>query len=115
MTSQPRAKIGGEYGKNGLHYDGGQFIAQTDLPKMTHNNRIEASHKEEIAPYIWQIAPQGKRSIYSLIGGTAAQWNIKNVSFKPFEPFLKTQSQERAAYLRSLIEKWNAGERWIDR
>lgn len=108
-----RAKQGGEIGMNGERYEGGQFLPNTTLPKQEKGKKAAGSKKVEIAPYIWEVAPEGKRSIYGQIAGTVAQWDVRGVSFKPFWPYLSQQSQEAQDRALDLITRWNAGERWI--
>jgi hypothetical protein len=47
MTTQPRAKAGGEIGANGLHYAGGEFIATTPLHKLAKRQAQKAQAKAD--------------------------------------------------------------------
>jgi len=61
-----RARAGGEIGVNGEHYEGGQFLPSTTLPKQAPAaSRKAGTGKREIAPYVWEAAPDGMRAIYS--------------------------------------------------
>ncbi len=64
-----RAKAGGEIGMNGERYEGGQFLPSTTLPKMTKQRSRKGSGKQEIAPYVWDVAPtENHKSIYKMVG-----------------------------------------------
>lgn len=108
-----RASKGGETAINGEFYAGGTFLPNTTLGKMQRRVKVAGSRNVQIAPNTWEIAPDGKCSIYGQIAGTAAQWDVYGVSFKPFWPFLSQQDQVTQDRAVALIEKWNAGERWI--
>lgn len=108
-----RAIKGGEIGMNGEAYEGGQFLPNTTLGKMGKKARAAATRKVEIAPYTYEIAPEGKSSIYRRIAGTTAQWKVFGKEFQPFWPYLSQQSQEAQDEAVKLIALWNAGERWI--
>lgn len=108
-----RATKGGETGMNGEFYAGGTFLPNTTMGKMQKRAKVAATRKVEIAPRVWEVAPEGKRSIYTKIAGNTAQWDVYGVSFKPFWPYLSQQSQEVQDEALKLIELWNAGERYV--
>ena len=107
-----RAKVGGETGMNGEHYEGGQFLPNTELPKMPKSQRKIRTGKVEIAPYVWEVAPDGKRSIYEKYSGIW-MWDVRGVSFKVNDglnvEYYGLQAQEKAA---EAAKRWNGGERW---
>ncbi len=102
---------------NGEFYKGGAFLPNTDQPKGQPKKKGKATGKVEIAPYTWEVAPEGMKSIYRQIAGTYAQWNVFKVSLKPFYPFIESQEetyQIKREKVLELIDKWNSGERWIN-
>lgn len=108
-----RATKGGETGMNGEFYAGGTFLPNTTLGKMQKRAKTSGTGKQEIAPYTWEVAPEGKVSIYRKIAGTTAQWKTFGKEFQPFWPYLSQQSQEVQDNALELIKRWNAGERWM--
>lgn len=109
-----RASKGGETGMNGEQYLGGQFLPNTTLPKQDPKARRTATRKQEIAPYVWDVpATPEARSIYTMIAGASAQWDVYKVSFKPFWPYLSQQDKATQERHTDLINRWNAGERWV--
>lgn len=113
-----RATKGGETGMNGEAYKGGQFLPNTTLPKMTPAQKKAATRKQEIAPYTWEVPPHFEaRSIYRMIAGTFAQWDEFGVTFKPYLPYIETCEVRNPDFDRAeiinLIDRWNAGERWM--
>lgn len=67
--SQKRAKVGGEYGANGEFYEGGKFINTIAENQKKEGSTAKKARKVEIAPYKWEVAPEGKRSIYQQFAG----------------------------------------------
>ncbi len=54
MTTQARAKKGGEIGVNGEFYEGGKFLPNTGRPRKNCSKQSRQwSGKIEIEPYIW--------------------------------------------------------------
>jgi len=112
-TKNTRAKVGGETGMNGQHYDGGQFLPNTTMGKKTKSKRSKGSGKQEIAPYVWEVAPEGKRSIFAKYN-TMWTWDVKGVSFKLFSG-LNPDYYSNAVLLEAqeAAKLWNSGQRWI--
>ena len=110
-----RAQKNGETGMNGEFYKGGQFLPNTTLSKMEKRSRKSGKpRKAEVAPYTWEIVPEGKISIYSIFAGV---WG-KVINGK----MVVTCSDQTLNYYRytrqeveELATKWNNGERWIER
>lgn len=118
MTEQAtRAQKGGEMGINGLWYKGGQFLPSTALGKMASQMRIKKSGKQEIAPYVWEVAPQeNMRSIYNLVE-VASKW----VDGKWQQELELIDNEQTLNYFhidteatQKLIDLWNSGERWVE-
>ncbi len=117
IEMRTRAAKGGGQGINNERYEGGQFLPSSPTTikgEFKSGKSVASTRKEEIAPYKYELAPEGQRSIFQFFSGSAGIWEKRGVSFKPFEPFLKTLSPERADFLRKLIKRWNDGERWFD-
>lgn len=111
MATQ-RAKVGGEFGANGEWYEGGKFI--NTIPE---NRKREGSApkrkpgKQEIAPYQWELPPEGKRSIYRAFAGIFGKLvDGKLVVLCNDAVFAYTGTTPAEA--QALADRWNAGERW---
>ena len=116
MTTKTRAQAGGEIGINGERYDGGQFLPSsphTIKGEMKKSNARKGSGKQEIAPYKWEVAPDGMVSIFRMIGGVVASYNrgtekmeySNNAQAEKYYGYTKTEVLE-------LIERYNSGEMW---
>ncbi len=107
-----RAKAGGEIGMNGERYEGGQFLPSTTLPKMTVQQKRKGSGKQEIAPYVWEVAPaENQRSLYKMIETLTTLNNGRLEAIdnpKAYNYFGETKEA-----IQKLANKWNAGERWV--
>ena len=121
-TSRPgtnRAKAGGEIGMNGEHYEGGQFLPSTTLPNQAPASRKAGTGKREIAPYVWQVAPDGMQSIYSQFqhlwkitdGKAAVIDNAQALAY--YTPLGCPGDKCSAEEVQAAADKWNAGERWM--
>lgn len=107
-----RATKGGEIGMNGERYEGGQFLPNTTLPKQETKARTQGSRKVEIAPYVWEVPQDGQVSIYrqiagiygKIVGGTF----VMSASDTTIAYYGKTRGE-----VERLINRWNAGERWV--
>jgi hypothetical protein len=111
MTSQKRAKVGGETGKNGEFYAGGTFLPSTTLTKMTRTV-AKGSGKVQIEPYVW-VASEGRKPIYRLLAGLVATVGRDGVA-------VNNQNDTAIAYLgytrqqaQELCDRYNNGERWL--
>ena len=114
-----RAKVGGEIGMNGQFYAGGTFLPSTTMGKMMQGNKARSgSGKVEIEPYVWQVAPEGKKSLWRHLVGIVAVWDRQasklvlrqDDGLENSLQYLGTTRQRSV----ELIERFNAGERWID-
>ena len=111
-----RAQKGGEYGENGEYYEGGQFLpSSSSTIKGAYKSNVKpGSKKREIAPYVWEVAPEGKTQAIFSLSGTILKWAVyqetleatKNEQTLNFYEYTKDEAQ-------ALAEKWNNGERWI--
>ena len=117
LETTDRAQTGGEIGVNGESYKGGQFLPSSPYTRKGQHgtrkgNGQRKARKIEIAPYTWEVAPDGMTAIYSRIV-TLARMNrttgLMELCAKPQTlAYFKTTEAEVAG----LIEKWNKGERW---
>ena len=100
-----QAKQGGEVGANGEWYKGGQFIAQTDMPKGAPKPKKKS--KVEIAPFVWEYPEAGMISVWGRIGAYAFNgWEEYKTKAKINPNFADTPEAK-------MLEKWNNGERWM--
>ena len=106
-----RARAGGEIGVNGEHYEGGQFLPSTTLPKQAPTSRKAGTGKREIAPYVWEVAPEGKQSIYSRFSHL---WKIADGKAAVIDNAQALAYYKRSAEeVQAAADQWNAGERWM--
>ena len=104
MTAQRRAASGGEIGKNGEAYKGGQFIANTDHPKG--QPKAKKVRKSEIRPWVWAERPSpDHRAICEMLGGVDFKYNHDTGKLSPSQ---KNVSQARL----DLAEAFNNGNMW---
>ena len=113
--TQKRASVGGEFGANGEWYDGGKFINTVEENAKGKAKKRTATRKQEIAPYVWEVPPEGKWSLYVRFAGVFGNvWNGVAI--------LRTDEQLEAtleyygktlAQAKKMIDDWNAGVRWI--
>lgn len=108
--SQNRAKAGGQVGTNGEFYEGGKFLPATEKPKGKPVKR--GSGKQEIEPYLWAVAPEGKFSIYRRLAGIYGKV-VGGVMVLTINPVTLAYYQQDEAEVRALAERYNAGERWL--
>lgn len=131
-----QAKKGGEYGVNGEWYKGGQFLPSSpETVKGAQKVVIHKGKKSQIAPYVWEPAPADNMlSIYDRIGGMCTDNRreceyVKGQGLLGFKltGFMVYQGHEGLwtkpdkngklvtyrQWVESLIEKFNAGQRWF--
>lgn len=111
-TTTKRAAKGGEVGANGEWYEGGRFINTVAEQPKRYGSVARKACKMEVAPFVWEVAPEGKTSIYRQFAGI---WGkcvdgklVVLASEQTFRYFGKT-----AEYAQSLADRWNSGERWM--
>lgn len=115
MTTNKRAAKGGEFGANGEWYEGGKFINTVPENKKREGSNQRGTGKQEIAPYTWEIAPEGKKSLYRQFAGVFGRVVDGVAVLRTDEQLPQTcryygVSMEQA---EELISRWNAGERWM--
>lgn len=117
MSNATRAKKGGEFGANGEWYEGGKFINTVPENAKRHGSVRKGSGKQEIAPYIWEVAPaENLRSIYKQIAGILGKLDREGKVFTyAANPAVLNYCGKTEQEARDLIARYNAGERWIAR
>lgn len=111
MTSQKRAKQGGEIGKNGEFYAGGTFLPSTTLTKMTRTV-AKGSRKVQIQPYTW-VASEGRKSLFEAFAGvfgTVSREGVATLTASPATLAYYRTSRDEA---QEMIDRYNNGERWL--
>jgi hypothetical protein len=105
MTTQRQAKQGGEIGKNGEVYKGGQFIANTDHAKGQYK-KAPKLRKQQVLPWVWEVQPTpDHRAICSMVGGVWAKYNHDTGKLENFLP-------NTPADILEIAEAFNNGEKW---
>lgn len=106
-----RAAKGGQLGANGEWYEGGKFINTVPENAKRHKKSSAGTGKVQIAPYVWEVAPEGKRPIWVKFAGFEGSLVRNDLSLV---------SETTIAYyglnmteLAELAKRWHAGERWI--
>jgi hypothetical protein len=120
VSTQRRAKPGGETGANGEWYEGGKFIATQDNPKRSGRSR-KATRKVEVEPWKWEIPPEeGMRPIYGRMGAGVftgkledGRWGLvaRDVTWQYYFKTAKAIERAKERY-QSFADRFNAGERW---
>ena len=114
-----QAKGGGEQGINGEWYIGGQFMPNSTQTVKGQQNGAKSqgkARKVETAPYFWDVAPEGKCSIWAMVAGIVAKYNHESglLEYAGNSKALAFYGMTQVQAL-DLIDRWNAGERWTDK
>lgn len=117
-----KAKAGGEVGKNGEHYKGGQFLPSTTNPKESHSGAKGGGGKHEVAPYAWEHAPSPEhRTVWGRIKTFVDHAHLKATGiarvhpmFNADHPAVKTMSHGMDD-INDKVERFNKGERWFQK
>lgn len=117
VATQKRAKVGGEFGANGEWYEGGKFINTVPENRKKEGSHPKGTGKQEIAPYVWEVAPNGERSLYKKFAG--AWGRVENgVAVFAYGSDIERLNHVLAycgvtkAQAQEMLDKWNAGQRW---
>ena len=141
--SDGQAKKGGQVGKNGEWYEGGQFLPSSEntIKGAQSKATVKKGTKQQVAPYTWEPAPyDDAMSIFDRIDHFCSnnQRECKYekgkgfIGFKLVAPFPTRpstlykdydydrgcfkeipHSQEHLDYISGLIEKYNSGQKWF--
>ena len=112
-VAQKRAAVGGEFGANGEWYEGGKFI--NTVADNAKRQAKRSSRKEQVAPYKWEVVPEGMQSIFEFV-------NCEFCRIADGKLIVRTDEQAdnafayfrtSRAFVQSLCDRWNAGERWV--
>ena len=110
-----RAKSGGQTGINGEWYNGGEFLPSSENTVKGEMKKVQlkkGSGKREIAPFVWEVAPEGMRSIYQKYHQV---WKMEGGKMEVFKGINREYFGE--AFLQEaqkMAERWNNGERWTE-
>jgi hypothetical protein len=116
-TNTKRAAKGGEVGANGEWYEGGKFINTIPENRKKEGSKPRTTGKREVAPYVWIVPPTDCSGI-SLYRQFAGAWGrIENgvaifdnrVDVKHVTKFFGHTIESAQA----ILDRWNAGERWM--
>jgi hypothetical protein len=112
-----KAQAGGQYGKNGEFYQGGQFLPSSPdtIKGEFGSKKVKKARvrRVEIGPREWVEAPEGK-SIWTEVTGTFAKYDwdtgklVLNTNAQMLAYFDTTEAE-----VQTLVDRWNAGERWM--
>ena len=109
QDGQTRAPKGGIIGKNGEFYEGGKFLPNTERAKQSPAKRKKGSGKEEIAPYVWEVAPaEGMRPIFKEINAGFINLDSGELNAAACEYYGRDPERVKAFWKR-----WKDGERWF--
>jgi len=115
IATTKRAAKGGEFGANGEWYEGGKFINTIPENRKKEGSAPRGTGKQEIAPYKWEVSPEGRMSLYRQFAGVygkvidgVAVLRTDDQLAQTLTYYGKTLEQATA-----LIDRWNAGERWM--
>lgn len=130
--AKAQAKAGGEYGVNGEHYEGGQFLPSSPSTVKGMTPKIKAGGRVETAPYVWEKTPENNvLSIYDRVAFFVTD-NRKQCQFVKGQGFigLMLEANRKAFsvsctgpcavnveffdFISGLVAKFNAGERWYN-
>lgn len=102
-----RAIKGGQIGKNGERYEGGQFLPNTELTKMARSNRRAGTGRQQISPFVWEVAPEGKKSLFQLFN-VFVNWQTMQINEQGCAYYRRSVDE-----IKSMFSRWQAGERWV--
>lgn len=108
-STQTRAPKGGQTGQNGEHYDGGQFLPNTDLPKGVKKQRaVMVMMRLDWDNTTYADVKGDKFTIFSTLISRHVTCYAGDI-MRPVARFA-----DHAAVI-ALVNRFNAGERWITR
>jgi hypothetical protein len=113
---QKRAKAGGEVGPNGEWYEGGTWIARTDMPKKEKERLLRAATGREQVEVgygsdKWAVPPAGKIPIVSrLLGKSIGPNGGANEQMMEYMKF----SEDHKAQTREAARRFAKGDRYLD-
>jgi hypothetical protein len=112
MNRQKRARKGGEIGMNGEFYQGGEFLPNTDMASQHTAKAERGTGKQQVAPHTWEVAPEGKKSIYTYIAGVFGRVVNGQMIIDCSDTTVAYYKTNRFA-LAVLAAKYNKGEYWF--
>jgi hypothetical protein len=112
QATTKRAQKGGEFGANGEWYEGGKFINTVPQNRKKEGSHAKKAVKQEIAPYVWEVSPEGKTSLYRQFAGAFGKVINGKAEYVGSEQILRYVGRTRQE-AQDLLDKWNSGQRWI--
>ena len=114
MTTQTRAKRGGEVAPNGEFYKGGQFI-NTVEENAKKGSRKSTARKVQVSPYQWEMSRDGEFPIFAIVGTVAAYVDRYDVS-KGIQPHASGVAYYGDTFkghpVEGLCAEYNSGNLW---
>ncbi len=108
---------GGQTGINGEWYEGGQFLPSSPATVKgefkTVGEQYNATRKQEVAPYVWQVPPTAEsRSIYRMVAGVFGKIVKGKMTMVASDQTFRYYKMTRS-HVQELCDRWNSGERWV--
>jgi hypothetical protein len=114
MSDTKRAAKGGEFGANGDWYEGGKFINTVPENSKKRGSRPPKPRRQQVAPYVWEVIPEGKVSLYAQMAGAFGKVIdgvfVVNCSQQTLDYFGRTLEE-----VEIMARAWNEGVRLIDK
>ena len=104
----------------GVFYKGGQFLPSNNEPKRGKYNgngrKATKARKQQIAPYKWEYAPEGMKSIWTEVG-TGVFTTLKDgqlvwCASPQTEAYFKVTPDFKTKVM-AMVEQWNSGKYWV--
>ena len=110
QTTHTRAPVGGAFGANGEWYEGGKFLNTVQANAKGKAKSKKPAGKQQIEPFVWAMAPEGMRSLFSRHSGL---W-IRGVhGFEPVNATALAYYGTTREEVQATCNAFNAGQRWI--
>lgn len=97
---------------NGEFYQGGEFLPSTELPSRSRKVVKAKARKAQIAPYVWEVAPEGKSSIYGQLAGIFGKVVDGRMIITNTNESTLAWTGRTLEEVQTLTDRWNSGERW---
>jgi len=116
MTTQTRARKGGEVAPNGEFYEGGRFINTIAENAKKEVAAVKKARKVQIEPYVWVLSD--KKPLLSIVGGGAEYINRNDwkQGIRPYAPAFTNgvmYTGTTITEVQGMCDKFNAGERFV--
>lgn len=114
QTAATRAPKGG-ISIMGTFYKGGQFLPTNEPQRGAHSRKAKTTHKPrkvEVAPYKWELLPEGQSAIYTSIQHVTKRTGYDTRVYNGNTATLRYIGMNEAQ-ARYLIELYNEGEKFF--